>query len=78
MRTLRHKLVATPLLIGMALIAIGLPASAREVYRENISHACCTAHNLSAREDKDSYNGVAAPTCSRGDRPGAEGLGCCP
>jgi hypothetical protein len=44
MRTFRRKLAVTPFLIGMALTALGLPASARAVYEENISRHCCEIH----------------------------------
>jgi len=65
MRTFRRKLVITPLLIAMALVALGLPASAREVYQQNGSQACCADQTACA------VQAAAAPD-------GAAGQACCP
>jgi hypothetical protein len=65
MRTFRRKLVITPLLIAMALVALGLPASAQEVYQQNGSQTCCAAQSACA------VQAAASPD-------GAVGLACCP
>ena len=50
MRTFGRKLVATPLLIAIALMAAGIPATAREVHRQNSAQSCCHARDCTAVE----------------------------
>jgi hypothetical protein len=82
MRTLSRKLVVTPLLMGMALMALGIPASAQAVYQQNSSQARCQAagsdQSQCTAESETECKGqscVPAQIC----RPGPQSApGCCP
>jgi hypothetical protein len=63
MRTFRRKLVVTPMLIAMALLALGLPASAQEAYARNGNEACCTAKHCCAEQGEDAGAQAADEAC---------------
>jgi hypothetical protein len=63
MRKFRRKLVMTPLLLAMALVALGLPASAQEVYEQNSSQACCKDQTCSATQAGEAPCGVEDQGC---------------
>lgn len=66
MRTFRRKLVITPLLLAMALVALGLPASAQAVYEQNSSQACCTAQTCCATQSENAQDQSGGPECCPG------------
>jgi hypothetical protein len=78
MRTFRRNLVVTPLLIAMALTALGLPASAQAVYQQNTSQACCAAQACCADETKDEPGPGTDQGCCPEAPPGAARTECCP
>jgi|GEM_PF-3223939 len=63
MRRFRRKLVITPLLIAMALMALGLPASAQAVYEQNSSRACCEAQHCSLSQAQNAPDDNADREC---------------
>jgi hypothetical protein len=72
----RRKLVVTPMLIAMALLALGLPASARAIYEQNTSQACCAAQTCCAKQGQCAPDDNAGQACC----PDGEALAaeCCP
>jgi len=78
MRTFRRKLVITPLLMAMALMALGLPASAQAVYQQNSSQACCEAQACCATQSEDAPDQGAGQACCPGEQPAAAQAEYCP
>lgn len=77
MRTFRRRLVVTPLLLATALMALGLPATAGEVYEQNSSTACCATQDCCAnRPAGESGPGTGQTNCAEGTDQAEKA--CCP
>jgi hypothetical protein len=77
MSTLRRRLVLTPMLIAMALLALGLPASAHAVYERISSQPCCESQCCSAEQSADAETRATDDACCPVSEPIAGQTECC-
>ncbi len=77
MRTFRRKIAVTPLLLSMALIALGIPATAQEVYQQNSSQACCAGQMAAAIQSPAPSGGAAGHTCCPDEQAPGLQADCC-
>ena len=77
MRTFRRKLVMTPMLMAMALMALGIPATAQAVYQQSSSQACCSDQACCAEQPSGASCEAGEQACCPAEQPGAAPAACC-
>ncbi len=77
MMTFRRRLAVTPMLIGIAVLAIGLPASAQAVYQHARNEVCCEAQGCCTDQSAHEETAAADHACCPEGQPAVSGTDCC-